>query len=79
MITTLCKRQGDLAREPLVAPIKMHRTPQLAYNYLFYHARAEPPVGGRRDGRPTELNPAQTEPAVCRTRPRDFNAAIRRR
>ena len=48
----LNKRQGDLAREPLVAPIKMHLTPELACNYVFHNARAEPAVRGRRDGRP---------------------------
>ena len=48
---SLCKRQGDFAREPLVAPIKMHLTPELA-NHVFHYACAEPAMRGRRDGRP---------------------------
>jgi hypothetical protein len=46
----LCKRQGDLAREPLVAPIKMHLTLELAY-HIFRNACAEPAVRGGRNGR----------------------------
>ena len=48
----LCKRQGDFAREPLVAPIKTHLSLELACDYVFHNAPAEPAVRGRRDGRP---------------------------
>ena len=48
----LHERQDDFAREPLVAPIKSHLTPELA-NYVFHDARAETAVRGRRDGRST--------------------------
>jgi hypothetical protein len=48
----LCRRQSDFAGEPLVAPIKMHLAPELACDYVFHNARAEPAVRGRRDGRP---------------------------
>ena len=68
----LCKRQDDFAREPSVAPIKTHLTPELARNYVFHNARAEPAVRGRRDGRSAQFNPAQTEPSVCRMRPSDW-------
>jgi hypothetical protein len=65
----LDKRQDDLAREPLVAPIKMHLTPELAYNDVFHNARAEPPTRGRRDSRPVRFNPMQTDPSLRRARP----------
>ena len=48
----LCKRQGNLAREPLIAPIKTHLTSELASNYFFHDARTEPAVRGPLDGRP---------------------------
>ena len=54
----LNKRQGDLAREPLVAPIKTHLTPELA-NHIFHYARTKPAMRGRLGGRPTQLDPAQ--------------------
>ena len=73
-----CKRQVDFAREPLVAPIKTHLTPELA-NYVFHDARAETAVRGRRNGRPTRLDPAQAEPSVCCKGPCDFNVTTRRR
>ena len=47
----LDKREGNLARQPLVAPIKTYLTPELA-NYVFHDARAEATVRGRRDCRP---------------------------
>ena len=53
-----CKRQVDFAREPLVAPIKPRLALKLA-NHIFHNACAEPAVRGRRDGRPTRLDPAQ--------------------
>src|SRR3984893_6716281 len=62
----LGKPQGDFAGEPLVAPIKTHLTPELACDYVFHNARAEAAVRGWRDGRPVCLDPAQTEPSVCR-------------
>jgi hypothetical protein len=46
------KRQGNLAREPLIAPIKTHLTPELASNYFFHDARTEPAVRGPLDGWP---------------------------
>ena len=49
----LCHHQGDLTRQPLVAPIKTHLTPELAFNHIFHSARAEPAVRGRCNGRPT--------------------------
>jgi hypothetical protein len=73
----LYKRQDDFARKPFVAPIKAHLTPELACNYVFHDARAEPAARGRRDGRPARFNPAQTEPSVCCLGPSDFNATIR--
>jgi hypothetical protein len=49
----LCKRQGDFTPEPLVAPVKTHLTLELACNYVFHNARAEPAARGRRDCRST--------------------------
>ena len=69
------KQQSDFAGEPLVAPIKMRLTPELA-NYIFDNARAESAVRGPGDGRPARFNPAQTEPPACGTRPGDVNATI---
>jgi hypothetical protein len=45
----LCKRQVDFAREPLVAPIKTHLSPELACNYVFHNAPAESAARGRHD------------------------------
>jgi len=72
----LYERQDDFARKPFVAPIKTHFTPELA-NHIFHNACAEPAVRGRRDGRPTRLDPAQTEPSVCCKGPRDFHVTTR--
>src|SRR5258708_2536528 len=72
----LCKRQDDFAREPLVAPIKTHLTPELA-NHIFHNACAEPAVRRRRNGRSTRLDPPQTEPSVCCKGPCDFNVTTR--
>src|SRR5260370_38983213 len=69
----LCELQGDFASEPFGAPIKTHLIPELA-NHSFHNACAEPAVRGRREGRPTRLDPAQAEPSVCRKGPCDFNA-----
>jgi hypothetical protein len=67
------KRQDDFARQPLVAPIKTHLSPELAGDYVFHDAPAESAVRGRRDRRPARLDPAQTEPSVRRPGPDDFN------
>jgi hypothetical protein len=48
----LMQGQRNFAGEPLVAPIKTHLPPELAFNYVFHNARAEPAVRRRRDGRP---------------------------
>jgi len=72
----LCKRQDDFAREPLVAPIKTHLTPELG-NHIFYNACAEPAVRRRRNGWSTRLDPAQTQPSVCCKGPCDFNVTTR--
>jgi hypothetical protein len=48
----LCKLQRNFAREPFVAPIKTHLTPELASNYVFYNAGAAPAMRGGYDGRP---------------------------
>jgi hypothetical protein len=40
----LCKQQDDFAREPILAPIKTHLTPELA-NPIFHNACAEGPLG----------------------------------
>jgi hypothetical protein len=69
------QRQRNFTDEPLVAPIKMRLTPELA-NYIFDNARAESAVRGPGDGRPARFNPAQTEPPACGTRPGDVNATI---
>jgi hypothetical protein len=44
--TRLCNQQGDFARQPVVAPIKTHLTPELACNCVFHNARAEAAVRG---------------------------------
>jgi hypothetical protein len=54
-ITFFCRRaklQRNFAREPFVAPIKTHHTPELASNYVFYNAGAAPAMRGGHDGRP---------------------------
>lgn len=58
LIARLCKRrdnfgkrQRDPAREPLVAPIKAHLSPELACNYVFHNAPTKSAVRGRRDWR----------------------------
>jgi hypothetical protein len=77
MLARLCERQGNLAREPSVAPIKAHLTPELACNYVLHNAPAESAARGRRDWRPARLDPAQTEPFVRRPGPGGFNTTAR--
>ena len=72
----LCKRQGDFAQEPSVAPLKTYLTLELA-NHILRNACTEPAMRGRRKGRPACFNPAQTEASVCRMGPSDFNTTIR--
>ena len=47
----LRKQQRNFAGEPLSAPIKTHLTAELASDYIFHDARAEPAMRGRRGGR----------------------------
>jgi len=49
----LRKLQDNFTREPFLAPIKPYLTPELACNYVFHNARAEPTILGRRDCRST--------------------------
>ena len=46
MVFRPCKRQGDFTPEPMVTPVKTHLTLELACNYVFHNARAEPAVRG---------------------------------
>src|SRR5215471_12863031 len=75
-VAALCERQRDFARKPFGTPIKTHLTFELA-NHIFHNACAEPAVRGRRDGRPTRLDPAQAEASVCSEGPCDFSVTTR--